>query len=141
MGSCALLGTPDWPVVLPLYCGAVLWTLHYDTIYAHQDASDDVSAGVKSTALLFGPRWTKPALSCFSAGFVGLLAWSGLRNGAGVGFYSVACAGAAVHLAWQIWTVELAKRASCWSMFCSNVATGGIVWAGCLLDYVARVIV
>jgi hypothetical protein len=28
----------------------------YDTIYAHMDAKDDVRAGVKSTALLFGPN-------------------------------------------------------------------------------------
>ena len=30
------------------------WTIVYDTIYACQDREDDVHAGVKSTALLFG---------------------------------------------------------------------------------------
>jgi 4-hydroxybenzoate polyprenyltransferase len=32
----------------------IFWTLGYDTIYAHQDIDDDLSIGVKSTAILFG---------------------------------------------------------------------------------------
>ncbi len=31
----------------------IIWTLAYDTIYAHQDRTDDVYAGVKSSALVF----------------------------------------------------------------------------------------
>ena len=34
--------------------GAVLWTIGYDTIYAHQDKEDDALVGVRSTARLFG---------------------------------------------------------------------------------------
>ena len=46
------------PVVL--YAGCVLWTIGYDTIYAHQDKEDDLAVGLKSTALRFGAatqRW------------------------------------------------------------------------------------
>ena len=46
------------PVVL--YAGCVLWTIGYDTIYAHQDKDDDAAVGLKSTALRFGAatqRW------------------------------------------------------------------------------------
>ena len=39
---------------LLLYAGAVAWTIGYDTIYALQDMSDDLIAGVKSTARRFG---------------------------------------------------------------------------------------
>ena len=39
-----------------LYCGAVLWTIGYDTIYALQDKEDDALIGVRSTARLFGRR-------------------------------------------------------------------------------------
>ena len=42
------------PVIL--YLGGIAWTLHYDTIYAHQDKEDDALIGVKSTARLFGER-------------------------------------------------------------------------------------
>src|ERR1700682_5819329 len=34
------------PVVL--YAGCVLWTIGYDTIYAHQDKEDDLAIGLKS---------------------------------------------------------------------------------------------
>ncbi len=37
-----------------LYAGGILWTLGYDTIYAHQDKEDDALIGVRSTARLFG---------------------------------------------------------------------------------------
>lgn len=114
--------------------------MHYDTIYAHQDVQDDVHAGVKSTALLLGQEYTKPALTAFSTGFLGLLAYAGYANDAGLGFYGVSCAGAAAHLAWQIYKVDLESRASCWYFFGSNVVTGSIVWAGCFLDYCARVL-
>jgi 4-hydroxybenzoate polyprenyltransferase len=43
-----------------LYLAGIVWTLFYDTIYAHQDTEDDALIGVKSTARLFGeasPRW------------------------------------------------------------------------------------
>ena len=41
---------------LLLYGAGILWTLFYDTIYAHQDREDDALIGVRSTARLFGTR-------------------------------------------------------------------------------------
>ena len=55
MGWAALFGRLDWAPVL-LYAGAILWTIGYDTIYAHQDKEDDALVGVRSTARLFGAR-------------------------------------------------------------------------------------
>jgi 4-hydroxybenzoate polyprenyltransferase len=43
-----------------LYAAGFVWTLFYDTIYAHQDREDDALIGVRSTARLFAentPRW------------------------------------------------------------------------------------
>jgi len=37
-----------------LYLATVLWTIAYDTIYAMVDRDDDIEAGIKSTAILFG---------------------------------------------------------------------------------------
>lgn len=39
--------------ILPLYISGVLWTLIYDTFYAHMDKKDDIKAGIKGTAILF----------------------------------------------------------------------------------------
>ncbi|MFQ6551245.1 4-hydroxybenzoate octaprenyltransferase [Aestuariibius insulae] len=54
-------GTLNWPAVA-LYLSGIMWTLFYDTIYAHQDSEDDALIGVKSTARLFGektPAWLR----------------------------------------------------------------------------------
>tara|TARA_B100001939_G_C16603910_1_gene472201 strand:+ start:101 stop:571 length:471 start_codon:yes stop_codon:yes gene_type:complete len=41
--------------LLPLifYCGAIFWTLGYDTIYGFQDIKDDEIIGLKSTSIKF----------------------------------------------------------------------------------------
>jgi 4-hydroxybenzoate polyprenyltransferase len=49
----AVTGRIDAPAIA-LYAAGIMWTLFYDTIYAHQDKEDDALIGVKSTARLFG---------------------------------------------------------------------------------------
>lgn len=52
-------GALGWPAIT-LYVAGILWTLFYDTVYAHQDTEDDALIGIKSTARLFGdmtPQW------------------------------------------------------------------------------------
>nr|WP_225889740.1 4-hydroxybenzoate octaprenyltransferase [Indioceanicola profundi] len=66
MGWTAVAGALDAPALL-LYAGCILWTLGYDTIYAHQDKEDDARIGIKSTALLFGGR-SRQWVSAFYAG-------------------------------------------------------------------------
>lgn len=148
LGSSAMLGACNWTVALPLYLGSIAWTIVYDTIYAHQvrpvallacrsslqDKVDDVLAGVKSTALLFGDS-TRPILAGFSTSFVGLLALSGYLNAQGPAFYLVSVGGAAAHLAWQLRTADLETRESCWNVFKSNRDLGAIVWSGIAVDY------
>ena len=63
MGWAGAFGRLDLPALL-LYAGSISWVIGYDTIYAHQDREDDALIGIKSTALLFGPR-TKPMLALF----------------------------------------------------------------------------
>lgn len=36
LGWLAVHGSAEWAVLAPLYAGSILWTLHYDTVYAHQ---------------------------------------------------------------------------------------------------------
>lgn len=50
-----------------LYAAAALWTLAYDTIYAHQDIEDDRMIGIKSTALLFGEKSFAFISACYAA--------------------------------------------------------------------------
>lgn len=55
MGEMALYGKITFPSIL-LYITCIFWTLAYDTLYAYQDAEDDLRIGIKSTALRFGNR-------------------------------------------------------------------------------------
>ncbi|KAI5479146.1 4-hydroxybenzoate hexaprenyltransferase [Pseudohyphozyma bogoriensis] len=134
LGSSAMLGVCDWGVALPLYVGSVAWTIVYDTIYAHQDKSDDIHAGVKSTALLFGEN-TRPILTGFSASFISLLTLAGYLNHQSLPFYLISVGGSAMHLLWQLRTADLETRESCWKVFKSNRDLGAIVWLGMVTDY------
>ena len=82
MGWSAMTQTLE-PSTFLIYLGAILWTIGYDTIYAHQDIEDDMMAGIKSTALKFGNK-SKIWVSLFYAlafkfilfGFVMISPWS-----------------------------------------------------------------
>jgi 4-hydroxybenzoate polyprenyltransferase len=110
---------------LLLFAGCVLWTLGYDTIYAHQDKEDDALIGVRSTARLFGQR-TKPWLGGFYV-LAWLLFWAaGAIAGLGVG-YVIGLAVVAGHLAWQVIRLDINDGANCLSTFKSNRDLGFIM--------------
>lgn len=48
----AMENTLSWPAGI-LYLSGFVWTLAYDSVYAHMDREDDKKAGIKSTALLW----------------------------------------------------------------------------------------
>ncbi len=135
MGWAGWFGRLDLPAYL-LYAGAIAWVIGYDTIYAHQDREDDALVGVKSTALLFGPR-TKPMLALFYALAVALIGAAGAAAGAGLVFWLGVLAFAA-HLAWQIVRLDTADPDLCLAVFKSNRDAGLILFAGMALDCVAR---
>ena len=93
LGCAAVHGHLDFATVLPLYAHGICWTLVYDTIYAHQDKTDDIVVGIKSTALLFGEN-TKGYLAGFAGTSIACLALTGglLRLGAVSNTDMVACA-------------------------------------------------
>ena len=136
MGWAALFGKLDAAPVL-LYCGAVLWTVGYDTIYALQDKEDDAIIGVRSTARLFGRRSRTGIAGFYVAAFVlfgvafvladaGTFAFAGL--GAGL-----------LHATWMIVTLDPEDPRNCLARFRANSTTGWMIFAGLLLDAFARV--
>jgi 4-hydroxybenzoate polyprenyltransferase len=70
-------GMPNWEWALPLYGGAICWTLIYDTLYAHQDKVHDAKLGLHSSALTLGNENTKPFLLGCSVLTVGGIALAG----------------------------------------------------------------
>jgi 4-hydroxybenzoate polyprenyltransferase len=131
MGWAAAFARLDVPALL-LYAGSISWVIGYDTIYAHQDREDDALIGIKSTALLFGPR-TKPMLILFYGVAVVLIGAAGFTAGAGLVF-ALGLAGFAAHLAWQIARLDTADPDNCLKVFKSDRDAGLILFAGLLLD-------
>jgi 4-hydroxybenzoate polyprenyltransferase len=135
MGWAAAFGALGWPAVI-LYAGAISWVIGYDTIYAHQDREDDALIGVKSTALLFGPR-TRPLLTAFYGVAVVLIGIAGYLAGAGPVF-ALGLAAFAAHLAWQVTRIDIDNPGLCLMLFKSNREAGLILFAAFVLDAALR---
>lgn len=135
MGWPAVFGRLDWAPVL-LYAGAILWTIAYDTIYAHQDIEDDAIVGVRSTARFFGDR-TREALAILFAGATLFFLAACWAAGLGVLAYVGVIAGA-LHLAWQVRTFRLGDPETCLMLFRANRDYGWIVFAGLIADGIWR---
>jgi 4-hydroxybenzoate polyprenyltransferase len=114
-----------------LYIGAVLWTIGYDTIYAHQDKEDDAIVGVRSTARLFGENtriWLAGLYSAtvvlaaiaFMAAGVGFPAWIGLLV-------------AAVLFGYQLLVLDINNRDQCLELFKFNTVVGAVIFLGLAL--------
>jgi 4-hydroxybenzoate polyprenyltransferase len=54
----ATTGAAFTPLTFIIYLTCMVWTLGYDTIYAHMDQRDDAMIGIKSTVIYFGERAT-----------------------------------------------------------------------------------
>ena len=131
VGWAAVKGSLDW-APLCLYTGAVLWTIGYDTIYAHQDREDDLMLGLKSTALRFGdatPSW----VGAFYAAALVLWASAGFLAGAHLIFF-LALALVALQLSWQVSTLDIHDANNCLRRFRSNRDVGAGLFLGLAAD-------
>jgi 4-hydroxybenzoate polyprenyltransferase len=135
MGWAGVFARLDMPALL-LYAGSIAWVIGYDTIYAHQDREDDALIGIKSTALLFGPR-TKPMLALFYGIAIILIGAAGFAAGAGLVF-SLGLIAFAAHLGWQIVRLDIADPDNCLAVFKSDRDAGLILFAALVLDAALR---
>ena len=121
----------NWDVLAALYAGCVLWVIGYDTIYALQDREDDALVGIRSSALRLGAR-VKPGVSLFYGGALALWAlafW--LLRADWVALLTLLPA--ALHLGWQVATLDPADPANPLERFRSNRWTGALVAVACLV--------
>ncbi|EED12003.1 prenyltransferase, putative [Talaromyces stipitatus ATCC 10500] len=123
------------PSVMALFLAGVVWTVIYDTIYAHQDLQADLRVGIKSLAVLFQTR-TKFVLWPLLALMASLLVSCGQRSHFGAVFYLVGVGGAIGALGAMIALVELRDSQSCWWWFSKAFwLAGGAIFAGLLGEY------
>ena len=112
-----------------LYVGAMAWTVGYDTIYALQDREDDALVGVRSSALRMG-RHVQGGVAAFYA--LAIICWIAafwlLRPD---WLVLVALVPMALHLAWQIGTLDTGPQGNALDRFRSNRFAGLLMALAC----------
>jgi len=115
-----------------LYLANVLWSTIYDTEYAMVDRDDDIRAGAKSTAILFGDA-DRPILGVLMATFLFamlLVAQRGHLHWA----YFAGIGDAALLFGWQQWIMRRRDRDACFAAFRNNNWVGLALWVGIALS-------
>ncbi len=122
------------PLSLWLIYGAnLLWTVGYDTAYAMVDRDDDLTIGIKSTAILFG-RFDRFAIGVSQFSCLILLALAGKAFGLG-SFYFVSLGGAAAFFVYQQVLIRKREPQACFIAFKNNHWVGLVIFAGVALNY------
>ena len=116
-----------------LYVANIFWATAYDTWYAMVDRDDDLRAGAKSTAILFGDL-DLAALGILYTLFFSALALVGRRAGLGEPFWW-GLGLAALLVAWQFVLGRRRDREGCFRAFLHNHWVGLAVFAGIALAY------
>lgn len=126
---------------LALFGANVLWTVTYDTIYAHQDIADDEQAGVKGMALRFRNS-TKALASVLTIAKLALLAFCGICSEFSAIYFLGTVGGVAAAMAYYIWDVDLANPESCGQWFHKQFFLVGAAFiAGMAGEYFTRLAV
>ena len=111
----------------------VIWSVIYDTLYAMVDRDDDISIGLKSTAILFGHH-DLLILRLLKILMITLF----LLLGSGLQFAWPWFAGVAVAAGlfmWQQYLVRERGRDACFKAFLNNNWVGLAIWVGLLAAY------
>jgi 4-hydroxybenzoate polyprenyltransferase len=116
-----------------LYCANILWATAYDTWYAMVDREDDLRAGSKSTAILFGDLDLVAQAILYALALLGL-ALVGRQAQLGT-YYWAALGVAAVLVAYEFWIARRRERGPCFRAFLHNNWIGAAVFAGIALHY------
>lgn len=115
-----------------LYAANILWSTAYDTWYAMVDRDDDIRAGSKSTAILFGDLDLVIQSILYALFFVALAL---VGRQAGLGTYYWAGIGVAVLLvAYEFVIARKRERAACFKAFLHNNWVGAVVFLGIAVD-------
>jgi 4-hydroxybenzoate polyprenyltransferase len=109
---------------------------HEDHVHP-QDKLDDVYAGIRSTALLFGAS-SRPILSGLSVSTISLITYAGYLNAHGLPFF-MGMGLATAQLARVLYQTDFDSRQSCWEGFVGCGWAGFWIWIGALGDYISLV--
>jgi 4-hydroxybenzoate polyprenyltransferase len=116
-----------------LLAANVFWAVAYDTEYAMVDRADDLTIGIKTSAITFGRFDLAAVAVCYLLSLL-LLGWAGARLHLGPAFWGglvVAAAIAVYHMA----LIRHREPRQCFRAFLHNTWFGAAVFAGIALQY------
>ena len=116
-----------------LFLGNLWWIVAYDTKYAMVDRDDDIPAGIKSTAILFG-RHDRLAIAVLQLMCLLTLYLAGRAFALGAWFNLalLVCAGL---FGYQQYLIRNRERDACFRAFLHNNWVGMAIFAGIALHY------
>jgi 4-hydroxybenzoate polyprenyltransferase len=114
----------------------VFWAIAYDTEYAMVDRDDDIHLGIHSAALLFGRYDVAAVMVCYAI-TLGSLAWAGQIAGLSWMFYAGLMVAVGIAL-YHYTLIKNRNREKCFKAFLHNNWFGAVVFAGIVLDSLAR---
>jgi 4-hydroxybenzoate polyprenyltransferase len=132
MAYTAIRGEVDAIMVL-LFCANLLWTTAYDTLYAMVDRDDDIQAGARSTAILFG-ELDLVAIGILNGSALLTLLLVGQRAGLDAPYFAGLVI-AALLMAWQLWHARDRERDECFRAFRNNNWVGMAIFVGLAVSY------
>ncbi len=117
--------------MLLLYAGSIFWVIGYDTIYALQDKEDDALVGIKSSALRLGDN-VRFGVLCFY--LLALASWAAAIWLVRPDLLALAAlVPMALHLIWQVATLNAADGDDALNKFRSNRFAGLLMFLACLV--------
>ena len=119
-----------------LFIANILWSVVYDTEYAMVDREDDLKAGAKSTAILFGDA-DLPILGVLMATLLLAMVFVGQRAQLGWPYW-LALLVATGLFAYQLWLIRTRERGPCLAAFRHNNWWGLTMWVGIVLALAVR---
>ena len=123
----------EWVTII-LYCASFFLTVHFDTLYAHQDKDDDRRIGVKSSALALGHN-TLPFLMVCSTCFALFMTLTGIIMHMHFLYYTATFV-ASGFMFLQCFTSDFDNPAGCLQAFKQTKWIGWIILAGIVGEWI-----
>lgn len=121
------------PVAWLLFLANILWATAYDTFYAMADREDDLLAGIKSTAILFGDD-DRLIIGILQLSFLLVMLLIGAQMEMGFVYY-LGVVIAMFLFAYQHYLVKERQPAQCLLAFLNNNWVGAAVFVGIAVHY------
>jgi 4-hydroxybenzoate polyprenyltransferase len=116
-----------------LFLANILWTTAYDTFYAMADREDDMFAGVKSTAILFGDD-DLVIIGVLQFIFLLVMVLIGSQLEMSISYY-IGVLGAGLLSIYQQYVAKDKQPAHCLQAFLNNNWVGGVIFLGIVFHY------